>query len=179
MNRRQALQNVATLMGVSLFTGLAIDSFAKNTNYSFQATLFTSDEQKLIAEIAEIIIPTTVTPGAKAAGVPAFIEMMLQDCYQKPQQDTFKKGLEGLGTSFLSLNAEEQKGLLSQLEEQALKNHTRVPTFWQLIKELTLLGYFTSEIGMTQAMEYVPVPSKFELIKLKKGQKTYSEYLAR
>ncbi len=179
MNRRNALLNIATLMGVSPFTGFAIEHFGKINETNFQASLFSSDEQKLIAEIAEIIVPTTATPGAKAAGVPAFIEMMLQDCYQKPQQDTFKKGLDSLGTNFLSLPSQEQNALLMNLEEQAMKNQSRVPTFWQLIKELTLLGYFTSEIGMTQAMEYVPVPSKFELIKLKKGQKTYSEYLAR
>jgi hypothetical protein len=211
MNRRKALKNIATLIGASVATGLAMERFnflAGCSNKSGQ-NYFSAGEQKTIAEIAEMIIPATSTPGAKEAGVPAFIEMMLQDCYQKPEQDSFKNGLKeveakakALGNDFLSLNPEQKKAVLTQMEEEALANLNPPPkmekaptndetksltnpdqppthSFWQLMKELTLLGYFTSEIGMTKAMVYVPVPGRIEAIKINKDQKAYSEYIDR
>jgi hypothetical protein len=46
--------------------------------------------------------------------------------------------------------------------------------FWRLMKELTLLGYFTSEGGTKASFEYVQIPSKLEVIKLKPNQKAYA-----
>lgn len=47
--------------------------------------------------------------------------------------------------------------------------------FWRLLKELTLFGYFTSEQGATQALEYVPIPGRYDAcIPLKPGQKAYA-----
>lgn len=185
MDRRKALQNIGVLMGLSPFTALAVESFQFRNTDKFTTQLFSANEQSLIAEIAEMIIPKTTTPGAKDTGVPAFIEMMIQECYRKPEQEMFKKGLENLeskaktlGDSFISLKNEDRTKLLDEIEDQAMKN-PRVPSFWILIKELTLIGYYTSEVGMTQSMEYVPVPTKVENIKIGKDQKTYSEYVSR
>lgn len=211
MDRRKALKNIATLIGASVATGLAMERFnflAGCSNKSGQS-YFSISEQKIVAEIAVMIIPATSTPGAKEAGVPAFIEMMLQDCYQKPEQDSFKNGLKevetkskALGNDFLSLNPEQKKVVLTQIENEAMANtnpppkvdkaptndetkavtkasQPPTPSFWQLMKELTLLGYFTSEIGMTKAMEYAPVPGRIEAIKITKDQKAYSEYIDR
>jgi hypothetical protein len=165
MNRRQALQQMAVLMSVSPLTALAIEHYPTHARPAADGTFFTADEQKLVAEIAQLIIPTTATPGAGEVGVPAFIEV-----------DTRAKAL---GNNFLALSPEAKNGLLSQLETEAQQNHSRVPTFWQLLKELTLIGYFTSETGMTKAMHYVSVPGRVETIKLKPGQKAYSEYVDR
>ena len=186
MNRRQALQQMAVLMSVSPLTALAIENYPTHARTIAESTFFTGDEQKLVAEMAQLIIPTTATPGAKEVGVPAFIEMMLQECYRQPEQELFKKGLADvetrakiLGKNFLALSPAAKNGLLLQLENEAQQNRSRVPTFWQLLKELTLIGYFTSEAGMTKAMNYVPVPGRVEPIKLKPGQKAFSEYVTR
>lgn len=186
MNRRQALQHIGVLMSVSPLTALAIEKYPSQPRNSVLAPFLTADEQAIVAEIAQLIIPTTGTPGAKEAGVPAFIEMMIQDCYRQPEQELFKKGLAGLaakakamGNSFVGLGTAAKNSLLTELESDALQNHTRVPTFWELLKELTLIGYFTSEAGMTKAMNYVPVPGRVDTIKLKPGQKAYSEYVDR
>lgn len=185
MDRRTALRNIAVLVGASPLTAFAIENFNPSKN-GLNKTFFAINEQNTIADIAEIIIPTTSTPGAKAAGVPAFIEMMIQECYRKSEQEIFKKGLQSvetkaktLGNSFAELSADAKNSILTELEAEALKNQTRIPTFWQLIKELTLIGYFTSEIGMTKAMIYEPIPGRIENIKIKKGQKSYSQYIER
>jgi hypothetical protein len=185
MNRRQALQNIGILMGLSPFTALAVETFQVQSTEHISNQLFSVNEQALIAEIAEMIIPKTTSPGAKDTGVPAFIEMMIQECYRKPEQEMFKKGLENLetkaktlGGSFVSLKNEDKTKLLDELEAEAMKN-PRAPSFWILIKELTLIGYYTSEVGMSQSMEYVPVPTRVENIKIGKDQKAYSEYVSR
>jgi Gluconate 2-dehydrogenase subunit 3 len=185
MDRRQALQNIGILMGLSPFTVLAVETFQVRSSKHFSNQFFSVNDKELIAEIAEMIIPTTKTVGAKDAGVPAFIEMMIQECYRKPEQEMFSKGLENLETkakalsgSFVSLKKADKTKLLDELEAEAMKN-PRAPSFWILIKELTLIGYYTSEVGMTQSMEYVPVPTKVENIKIGKDQKAYSEYVSR
>jgi hypothetical protein len=75
---------------------------------------------------------------------------------------------------FLSLNSDERSGVLKLLEQETKKNTGKAIPFWRLIKELTLLGYFTSEAGIKASFEYVQIPGKLELIKLKPNQKSYA-----
>lgn len=144
-----------------------------------------------------MIIPRTSTPGAKDVGVPAFIAMMLQDCYKTPEHKSFVEGLNNLERKeFLSMNAEQKTALLKQVEadsveemkayqvqqtkmgdnedrEQMAAQAKGLP-YWRLMKELTMLGYFTSEEGMKSSFEYVPIPGKLEMIKMKPNQKSFA-----
>jgi hypothetical protein len=58
------------------------------------------------------------------------------------------------------------------LDKEATAINVGVP-FWRLMKELTLLGYYTSEKGIAGSFIYEPIPGKFEAIKIKPGQKSY------
>lgn len=201
MERRQAIKYVATLLGgaFSAPTLLAMDRWESN---SAQKMLFgtfqLSDiERKIVAEVAGMIIPKTDTAGAKDAGVPAFIEMMLADCYRQPEHDSFKEGLEKLKTmGFLNQNEVQKTETLKKVEaenkelmkaynvqqtkmgdnddKEIMKKQAKGLPFWRLMKELTLMGYFTSEVGITASFEYVPIPGKLENIKLKPNQKIYA-----
>jgi hypothetical protein len=198
MKRRDALGRVALLMGGTLSapTMLAFLEGCKTANDTSSALKFPfSPEQKnLVSEIAEIIIPRTDTPGAKDAKVGEFIEMMLKDCYAAKDQDSFGKGLKELeDKNFLKSTAAEQTDILKAMEKSAKEEMTKaseekkkyteagkeytdasVP-FFRLVKELTLLGYFTSEEGATKALEYVPVPGRYDgCIDLKPGQKAWA-----
>lgn len=138
----------------------------------------TATQQKIIAEVAEMIIPRTNTAGAKDVGVPAFVEMMLKDCYLQPDHQRFLEGVTSLEQlKFLELNEAERRGALKMMEQQT-KEQMRTPSktvpFWRLMKELTLLGYFTSEAGIKASFEYVQIPGKVENIKLKPNQKSYA-----
>lgn len=134
--------------------------------------------RKMVAEIAEMIIPRTDTPGAKEAGVPAFIEMMLKDCYTQPDHMSFTEGLASMEqVKFLELSEAERRGVLKYLEQQTKEKMKAMPKatpFWRLMKELTLLGYFTSEVGIKASFDYVQIPGKLENIKLKPNQKAYA-----
>lgn len=156
---------------------------ASNPTGSGAAFSLTTTQQKIVAEIAEMIIPRTDTageasPGAKDVGVPAFIEMMLKDCYKQPEHLSFTDGLASMEqVKFLELNEAERRGVLKFLEQQTKEKMKAMPKeipFWRLMKELTLLGYFTSEAGMKASFEYVQIPGKLENIKLKPNQKAYA-----
>lgn len=223
MNRREAVRNVAFLMGGAL-SATTIGVFLEGCNSTTtkaKGSLFTEDQQKLITEVADIIIPTTSSPGAKAAGVGPFISMMIKDCYPEEAQKAFVKGLEDLDKqskdeykkSFLELTVAQRQELLGklrdatvaatkaekeQLEEldkqktnpEKAKSQTEnagtisilpkdkpkmEPRFFSIIRDLTLLGYFTSEIGATQAYAFVEIPGRYDgCVDLKPGQKVWS-----
>lgn len=198
MKRRDALGRVALLMGGTLSapTMLAFLEGCKSATESSSALTFpfSADRKALVSEVAEIIIPKTDTPGAKDAKVGEFIEKMLKDCYAAKDQESFNKGLSELEKKdFLKSKPEEQTALLKEMEAAAKdemakageekKKYTEagkeytdagVP-FFRLVKELTLLGYFTSEPGATQALEYVAVPGRYDgCIDLKPGQKNWA-----
>ena len=199
MNRRDAINRVALLVGgtFSLPTLTAMQRW-DNPSISPPTVLKISEMQrKLVAEVAEMIIPKTDTPGAKEAGVPAFIEMMLNDCYEQPEHKSFQEGVDALlNANFLTQTPEQRTATLLQLQtdtkeqmkvynvrqskmgdnedKELMNNQKQGLPYWRLMKELTLLGYFTSEAGIMGSYEYVPVPGKFEVIKWKPNQKPYA-----
>jgi hypothetical protein len=201
VQRRDALKIIATMLGGTFCapTVFALDQMETGalkvgSEVSF---VLTQNQKSTIAEVAEMIIPRTDTPGATDAGVPPFIEKMLRECYRSPEHASFLAGvkyLEQLG--FVSKSGAEKTVILSELEQKSkelykiyqaqqtekLANPTSksnngeeigVP-FWRLMKELTLLGYFTSEVGVRASFDYVPIPGKLELIKLVPGQKAFA-----
>ncbi|MFY7827193.1 MAG: gluconate 2-dehydrogenase subunit 3 family protein [Flectobacillus sp.] len=200
MNRRDALSKVALLIGGTLSapTLLAMSRAgeAKNTSMALESFSLNDTQRKIVAEVAEHIIPRTSTPGAKDAGVPAFIEMMLNDCYKAPEHKSFLAGVSDLEKkNFLTQSKEQQVATLKQLEtdtkelmkqynvkqvkvgdnvdKESMDADMGVP-FWRLMKELTLTGYYTSEQGLKASFVYEPIPGKFENIKLKPGQKAFA-----
>jgi hypothetical protein len=195
MNRRDAIARIAIIMGGTL-TASTLSAMERVGGAPLSAGFSLTDiQRKILAEVAEHIIPKTTTSGAKDAGVPAFIELMLNDCYKKHDQDSFLMGLTDLvKKDFLSQNKEAQIATLKQVEKdtielmktfgvksvkvgdnvdkEAMDKKQGVP-FWRLTKELTLLGYFTSEKGIEDSFIYEPIPTKFEATKIKAGQKAY------
>jgi hypothetical protein len=201
MNRRTVLKNVALMLGGALSapTLMAMEHLKQPNSPKIWNAEFTLTEtqKQIIAEVAEMILPKTDTPGAKDAGVPAFIEMMLKDCYTTPDQLSFLSGVTDLENSkFLELDVAKRTEMLKELEaktkemmklrevkqtkmgdnddKEIMKAQPQGLPFWRLIKELTLLGYFTSEIGTKSSFTYVQIPSKFEVTKLKPHQKAYA-----
>jgi hypothetical protein len=205
LNRRDALQRVTFILGgaVSFATATAIMSGCKSstdnaTGIDGQIGSFVlkPDQKSLLSQLAEVIIPKTDTPGATEAKVADFIEVMMNDCYTKEQQDHFYKGFElaeaeakKLGGSFSSLDASKKIEVMkilknaSELESKAndekakqidtesglvkenlkKKDEKEVPVpFFKLLKELTVFGYFSSEIGAKSNLNYVAVPGKFQ-----------------
>jgi hypothetical protein len=199
MNRRDAIKKAAILLGgaFSAPSLLAMSRWENGATLGGLDFSLTDIQRKIVAEVAEMIIPKTTTAGAKDAGVPAFIEMMLKDCYAKPEHLSFLEGVMALEQDkFLDMDAATRTARLKKVEaetkdmmkarevkqtkmgdnddKEVMKAVPKGLPFWRLMKELTLLGYFTSEVGTKASFEYVQIPSKFELIKLKPNQKAYA-----
>ena len=175
MNRREAVQRVALMMGGVLSAPLMAGVMGKVINKGASLNI-TADQEAFLAEVADIIIPTTDTPGAKAAGAEKFIVRVMRDCYKKEDQDKFYAGLAKLdadsqakfGKGFVDLD-------VAQKNEMVKLSTVNDKPFFQRMKELTVTGYFTSEIGATKALEYLPIPGKFVgCVPLKAGQKAWA-----
>lgn len=166
LDRRGLLAGAAALLGAEIAAPLARALAAESVpGFTASQAQFTPDQRALVAAISERIIPTTDTPGAIAAGVPAFIEMMLADWYAPQDRDDFLNGmgvLDGYSWTqhekpFAALTAEEQDAILT-LEVQGRFGGD----FFAHCRQLVVLGYYTSEIGCKQERVYVPVPGHYD-----------------
>jgi gluconate 2-dehydrogenase gamma chain len=186
MNRRDAIQRTAMVLGYAI-TGSALTGVLNGCKASpeltFQPVFFTNDQASLIGEVAEIIIPKTATPGAKDVGVPGFIDSMLKAVYTKEEQDAFITGLtefdadaeKTLGSKFIDCSPDEQKAHFKKHHDAAISQNTGGGSsgWWNTgggndrpfvlkMKELTLLGFFTSEAGATEVLQYNQVPGPYQ-----------------
>ncbi|WP_256010639.1 gluconate 2-dehydrogenase subunit 3 family protein [Desertivirga xinjiangensis] len=188
MNRREALSTVAWLLGgtiisADLFTNLACRPKAEKYN-----DLFTQEQISLLDEVAETILPATNTPGAKDAKVGEFMGLMVRDCYKPEDQKIFINGIGRLEKEaekkfkkkFSECNAAQRTELLTELDKEQKayskdKSQEAPNHYFKMIKELTLLGFFTSEVGATKALRYVSVPGRYDgCIPYKKGDRAFS-----
>lgn len=142
---------------------------------NWKPEFLTQEQASLVAEVAEIIIPKTDTPGAKDVGVPAFIDSILKDVSPAEDQKRFTDGLaafdeeakKAYGDAFLDLEPAQQQEHVKKLHDAAIqteRNTDPAPKrpFILMMKELTMLGYFTSEAGATQVLQYDPVPGAYK-----------------
>lgn len=188
MNRRDALSRVALIMGGAVVGAEAFLSGCKTSTKYGESVNFTPDDIAYLNEIAETIIPKTDTPGAKDAKVGEFMTVMVKDCYDEKDQKTFLEGMGKLddaskkknNKSFMESTPEERKALLIDLDKEA-KDYAKNKKpddpnhYFSLMKQLTLMGYFTSEPGATKALRYVAVPGRYEgCIPYKKGDKAWA-----
>jgi hypothetical protein len=174
--RRDLLAGAVVLLGAELAAPLARALAAEAAAPGFAAshTVFTPEQRSLLAAISERIIPTTDTPGAIAAGVPLFIEMMVADFYEATDRNDFLRGLgfvEGharvhFETGFTELAPEEQDVVLTLAMQNRIAG---AAGFFNHCRQLVILGYYTSEIGCKQERVYLPVPGRYD------GQYPYAQ----
>jgi hypothetical protein len=178
MDRREAIKRTAWLMGGAVsapaILGILKGCKAKPT-LDWKPTFLTEEQGLLVSQVSEIIIPKTDTPGAKDVGVPGFIDQMLEEIYSKDDQDNFIKGLTSFsddakkqyGDPFVELDEARQVEFVTAQHEAAIKEQKETKPspprpFILAIKELTMLGYFTSEPGATQVLQYEAVPGAYK-----------------
>jgi len=182
MNRREAVKAATVLIGGVLVTsnGFLIACARDSTRPA--GRVLTLDDQSLIEEIADTLLPTTPSsPGAKAAGAGAAINLLLSDCYEPDAQQRVVNGLQqfrqmcqkGCGGNFASLPRKEREQVLRDLDAEGRK--TGPAHYFALVRELSTRAYFSSEIGMTKALRYVMVPGKWVgCVPLQPGQPAWA-----
>jgi len=182
MRRRDLVKYSALMLGVSASGSLAGAVLAGvETTSKLKTPVFNLNQRQLVAALAELIIPATDTPGAIEAGVPRFIEILAGEWYTDVERTIFYSGLESLdqfcaknfGEVFAACDTAEQSAALSQAERDAAgylgptggfmggEPDEKAP-FFTKIKELTVIGYYTSEVGAKQELHYNPMPMRYE-----------------
>lgn len=184
MTRREAVIRMATLMGATVVGPRLFAATLDGTTPANGAPAFTPQELALLDEIGDTIIPATDIPGAKAVGIGAFVAMMVRDCYGPRNQAAFKEGLQKIaaaystrfGSTFVAGTPANRTTLLNELDqeqkaftEQTKRQATGTVTedeeglhYFRMMKELTILGYFTSELGCTKAVRFIEVPGRYD-----------------
>ncbi len=169
--RRTALKQMALLFGLTL-SAQSLDALAVTVKGSMpHATkFFTPDQLQMTGEIADLIIPTTDTPGALAVNVHGFLDTYLAECVSKDEQKTFLDGLKKINAvaedkfhkTFLACTHKQHIQLLTAIEKSDLGFTAADKEFFTFFKSLTLFGYYTSEVGATQELAYLAIPGGYK-----------------
>lgn len=183
MQRRELLKNTAILLG-----GIASSSVVQamlsgvDGRIKIEQPIFDWDQKKMTQVLSELIIPRTDTPGAIDAGVPHFIELMVSDWYTETERSIYFDGLltidayckEHFASSFLKANEQQRITALEQMEadgEDYKSSSSNNPLegeedehvpFFRKLKELTVLGYYTSQEGAQKELRYDPMPMRYD-----------------
>jgi len=185
MHRRDLLKLSALLLGSAATTSVsrAIQA-GVNTNSTLSAA-FSDDQRLAVNLLSDMIIPRTDTPGAVEAGVPAFIESIVADWYTETERGIFMQGLNDLDDYCLAhasarfTTASDDIRIAALRDQEAIAREYQSPMgaagpslfgaqddqltpFFSKIRELVVLGYYTSEVGATQELIYRPMVHEFD-----------------
>jgi hypothetical protein len=200
INRREAIVRVTALLGgVALVGGSALLTGCREKNTDAP---FTAEDIAFLDEVAETILPETDTPGAKAAKTGAFMALMVTESYSPRDRKVFREGMIELdessrkshGVSFMAATPQQRLAVIEIADRRSqeftfnaikkaeafLTHQRKAAHYFRMMKELALLGYFTSEIGCTQAQHYVDTPGRFDpCVPYEPGEKAWAPHAAK
>ena len=167
MNRREAVRATTFVVGGLFLTSNGLVLGCARDPARIEGRVLTADDQALVEDIADTLLPTTASsPGARAAGAGAALNLLLTDCYEPDAQVKVVNGLKELrktcearhGAEFASLATVQREELLHEVDSAALaaKGH-----WFELVRELAVRAYFSSETGLTKARRWTLVPGKW------------------
>lgn len=189
MDRREALQTVALLTGGTIIGAQAILTNCTTPTPEYIGLLSENGQEAFMAEVAEIILPRTKSaPGAKDLNIASFMNVIVTEAYEPENQEIFITGISELNNRCIQQNSKgfieattlQRFDLLLELETEMKELElTKLPDdpphYYQLMKQLTLIGYMTSKPVVTEVMRHTPVPGRFDpCIDYKEGEKAFS-----
>ena len=172
MNRRDYLKVSATAAAYTLiFGGVATTIHACKADESLDWTpkFFTKDEALLMADVVECIIPKTDTPGAKEALVDRFIDSNIANNFTEDLQVLFREGLTlfdekskaDFKKKFVDLSTEDQNSVMQSMVDESQNHEGEYPHIFNAVRDLTVYGFFTSEVGAKSCLIYDPIPGDY------------------
>ena len=182
VNRREAIRRVSAMLGGVAFvggSGLIAACERSGVPATGASGTFSAADIAFLDEVAETILPATGTPGAKAARTGAFMALMVTDSYSAAEQQRFRDGMRQVdeasrkanGTGFLAATPAQRLTVLEALDREQKAEmdareaaaHGEAPAhYFRMMKELAMLGFFTSEIGYLQVQRYVERPGRWD-----------------
>lgn len=173
-SRRDSIKQLALLLGVSLssssLSALAASFSSPRDLHRRRKTLLNPQQLALVRDLGELIIPTTDTPGAIAAGVHDFINYQLVYCFSKEDQTRHITNLDRIdslaqqefGKHFIAATKEQQIDFLTRMEKPVAPFSNDDRHYFKQLKALVVFGYYTSEIGATQELKFLPIPGGYK-----------------
>lgn len=172
IDRKEAIKRTGLILGGVIFAPniLGVLKGCTATPGGWTPELFTERQAQVVTALADVILPADDTPAASEVGVPEFIEKMVNETYSEEQRQEFLDGLDEFADNYQSdLQAEyfdgsdeERYDFAYHQNELAVQDRPDSSPFILAFKELTLLGYFTSEVGATQVLRYEAVPGMYD-----------------
>ncbi len=176
MERRELLKMIAAATGAAM---IGVPGFVFGQASAAGKHAFSEADVALLDEIADTILPRTSTPGAKDAGAGPFMALYVTDCYTPEQQAIFRAGLADIdkraGGRFTTLAPQARTDLLRGLDAEARKQISVTaaaaggthqgpvkPHYFTMFKQLAIFSFFTSQVGATEALQYVAVPGRYD-----------------
>ncbi|AWW32750.1 gluconate 2-dehydrogenase subunit 3 family protein [Echinicola strongylocentroti] len=170
MERRSAIKNVLAIFGGAMtMSTLAVLEQGCQPVKDNETVGFGEESIRLLTETGDIILPDTEgVPGAGACEVGNIIVKMLNDCYSQADQEEVLSFISYVRDKeqMMDLTRSEREQLIGKIDAEVYGETKNTPSFsakgYKLIKELTVFGYFSSEIGLTKALDYHMIPGRFD-----------------
>ena len=172
IDRKEAIKRAGLLLGGVVFAPniLGVLNGCTATPGNWTPTLFSSDQARIVSALADVILPADDSPAASELGVPKFIETMVDEVYSEVQQREFLEGLNkfaddyraDIQSEFADGNDTDKYDFTYHQNRLAVEEDPASNPFFLSFKELTLLGYFTSEVGASEVLRYQAVPGNYE-----------------
>jgi gluconate 2-dehydrogenase gamma chain len=170
ITRREAIKRASLMLGAAISPSLlngVLHAQPSAGRRGAKPAFLDAKQFALAGAIAERILPRTDTPGAADVGVPAFIDLMYGRYMTDEEKRVFEQGLAAIDSvsasqhrhAFVELPAAQQDDVLRTIAEAS---QAKEKTFFHLIREVTLLGYFTSEPVGKNVLHYDPIPGRFD-----------------
>lgn len=177
LSRREALHRLTFLVGgvisAPAMSAILAGCRAEASTTAWIPRALTTDQADLLGLLVDRIIPTTDTPGAKDVGVPVFIDKLLHQWVDPNERERFLNGLAAIdeetrktyGVALREATPAQQNALLTRHDQRAVQAREEdadpLP-FFATLKEWTLVGYYTSEVGATQELQWLAAPGRYD-----------------
>lgn len=167
ITRREALQRAAVLLGLAISPSLLAGALGEAPAPGRDQAKLSAGQLALVGAVAERILPRTDTPGALDAGVPDYVAVMYEGYLTPEEQKRLVSGIAWFesqagargAASFAGLAAEQQDEII----RAAAESDSRVVTAQlRQLRELAIVGYFTSELVGKSVLQYNPVPGPYQ-----------------
>jgi gluconate 2-dehydrogenase gamma chain len=161
LSRREVIQ--ALLLSVGYVGGLAAcsdrqkrDLISPSDSTAASAPRFYSrQEYALVSKLADALIPTTDTPGAIDAGVPAYLDALMADWASAGSREAHHKIV-------VAVEQELAVTSLKDLDAAAFGERREELGSYRTLKNLIANAYYVSEAGATQERGWVALPGRWE-----------------
>ena len=156
-DRRSFLRGTSVLLGCTAL-GPVLQAFAAAPR---KATTFTEAEMDALRAVVDVILPATDSPAASAADTHFFIDLAIPACATPAAQKTFRDALAAMAKSGFAGRPVADQVVWLKARAAADMPLEYDQSFFRILKDYTLTGYFLSETGATQALAYEKVPGGY------------------